>query len=148
MQHLNTLPCRHFGISLHCFVKTDLFYSLCHAVSVFWTCISCRSKVCWLKLNTFQAHCDYHKNHTAKYIFNYFMLYSKAATFVSRQTRMYCLYRTVISIESFVQSVWVEHLWDYCKSYTFYFLWEWENNSILCSFLFRKDTSRFINNLL
>lgn len=94
MQHLNALPCRHVGISLYCFVKTDLFYSLCHAVSVFWTCISCRYEVCWLKLNTFQAHCDYHKNHTAKYTFNYFMLHSKAATFVSRQTRMYCLYRT------------------------------------------------------
>lgn len=148
MRHLNTLPCRYLGVSLYCFVETDLFYSLCHAVSVVWTCISCRSEVCWLKLNTFQAHCDYHKNHTAKYTLNYFMLHSKAATFVSRQTRMYCLDRTVISIKSFVQSVWVEHLRDYCKSYTFYFLWEWEDNSILCSFLFRKDTSRFINNLL
>lgn len=56
--------------------------------------------------------------------FQSFYAHLKAATVVTRQTRMYCLFRTVISIRSFVQSVWVEHLWDYWKSYTFYFLWE------------------------
>lgn len=34
------------------------------------------------------------------------MLHLKAVTVVSRQTRMYCFYRTAISIKVFVQLLW------------------------------------------